>query len=102
MAVWVGGLAATLATRTGAARFGRVALVSFAALGLSGAALSVSHLAAPTDLVSSAYGNVLGAKLLAVGAAALLAGLGARRVEAAAMAGVLAVAGLLISLPPPR
>jgi hypothetical protein len=45
---------------------------------------------------------VLAVKVVAVGAAAAIAGLGARRLEAAAIAGVVALAGLLVSLPPPR
>jgi copper transport protein len=102
MAVWVGGLAAVLVTRAGAARFARVALVAIAALVLSGTAMALAHLRAPSDLAGSAYGAVLAAKVVAVGAAAAIAGLGARRLEAAALAGVLALAGLLVSLPPPR
>jgi len=102
MAVWVGGLAAVLVTGAGARRFGRVALASFAVLAVSGAAMAVAHLNGPGDLAGTPYGSVLGVKVLAVGAAAVIAGLGARRVEAAALAGVLALAGLLVSLPPPR
>lgn len=102
MAVWVGGLAAVLVARTGAARFGRLALASFAVLVGSGAALALAHLRVPADLVGTTYGGVLAVKVAAVGAAAAIAGLGARRLEAAALAGVVALAGLLVSLPPPR
>jgi copper transport protein len=102
MAVWVGGLAGVLATHAGAARFGRVALVALGVLTLSGAALALSHLRGPGDLAGSTYGVVLVVKVVAVGAAAAIAGLGARRPEAVALAGVLALAGLLVSLPPPR
>lgn len=102
MAVWAGGLAAVVATRSGAARFARVALVSFAVLAVSGAALAVAHLGSPADVVSSAYGSVVAAKVVAVGAAATIAALGARRLEVVALAGVLALAALLVSLPPPR
>jgi hypothetical protein len=52
--------------------------------------------------VTTAYGVVLAAKLGAVAAAALIALLGARRVEALALSGVLVLAALLVSLPPPR
>ena len=102
MAVWVGGLAAVLVARAGARRFGRLALGAFALLGLSGAAMALAHLRGPGDLAGTTYGSVLGVKVLAVGGAAAIAGLGARRLEAAALAGVLALAGLLVSLPPPR
>jgi putative copper export protein len=71
-------------------------------LAVSGAAMALAHLRGPGDLLGTAYGSVLAVKVLAVGAAATIAGLGARRLEAAALAGVLALAGLLVSLPPPR
>jgi hypothetical protein len=45
---------------------------------------------------------VLGLKVAAVGAAALIALLGARRLEGLALSGVLVLAALLVSLPPPR
>jgi len=102
MAVWAGGLAAVLVAQAGAARFGRLALGSFAVLVVSGGLLALAHLRAPTDLVGTAYGAVLAVKVVAVAAAAAIAGLGARRLEAAAVAGVVALAGLLVSLPPPR
>jgi copper transport protein len=102
MAVWVGGLVAVLATRQGAAPFRRVALTSFAVLVGSGAAMALAHLRGPADLAGTAYGSVLAVKVVAVGAVAAIAGLGARRLEAAALAGVLALAGLLVSLPPAR
>ncbi len=102
MAVWLGGLAAVLVTRTGAAAFGRLALAAFAVLVLSGVAMALAHLRSPADLAGSAYGGVLAAKVVAVAAAAAIAGLGTRRLEAGALAGVLALAGLLVSLPPPR
>lgn len=102
MAIWVGGLAAVLATRTGAARFGRVAVASFTALALTGAGLALSHLTGPADLVSSTYGGVLAVKVVGVGALVVVAGMGTRRLELGVLAGVLAVAGLLTSLPPPR
>jgi putative copper export protein len=84
------------------AAFGRVALGALAVLVLSGAAIALAHLRSPADLAGSAYGVVLVAKVVAVAAAAAIAGLGTRRLEAAALAGVLALAGLLVSLPPPR
>jgi putative copper export protein len=91
-----------LVAGAGAARFGRLALGSFGVLVVSGAALAVAHLRGPADLFGTTYGAVLAVKLAAVGAAATIAGLGARRLEAAALAGVAALAGSLVSLPPPR
>lgn len=102
MAVWVGGLAATVLVRAGADAFARVALAGFLLLVASGALLAIAHLRGIPDLAGTSYGVVLVVKVVAVGAAALIAWLGARRVEAVALAGVLALAGLLVSLPPPR
>jgi putative copper export protein len=102
MAVWVGGLLAVLVVREGGRRFGAVALGCFLTLAASGALLALAHLRGPGDLVTTAYGVVLAAKLGAVAAAALIALLGARRVEALALSGVLVLAALLVSLPPPR
>jgi copper transport protein len=102
MAVWVGGLLAVLVVREGARRFGTVALGCFLALAASGALLALAHLRGPGDLVTTAYGAVLAVKLAAVAAAALIALLGARRLEALALSGVLVLAALLVSLPPPR
>lgn len=101
MALWIGGLAAALAVREGAA-FTRVAAVSLAVLALSGLAMALAHLRGPADLVSSAYGLVLAAKVLAVTVVVAVGLLGRRRLEGLALAGVLALAGLLVSLPPPR
>jgi copper transport protein len=102
MAIWVGGLVALLVVREGARRFGKVALTCFLALVASGLLLAVAHLREPGDLLGSAYGVVLALKVAAVAAAAVIALLGARRLEALAVSGVLVLAALLVSLPPPR
>jgi copper transport protein len=102
MAVWAGGLIAFLVVREGGHRFGVVALACVATLAVSGALLALAHLRSPSDVTNSAYAAVLGVKVIAVAATALVAWLGVRRVEAAALAGVLALAALLVSLPPPR
>jgi copper transport protein len=102
MAVWVGGLVALLVVREGARRFGRVAVACFLTLVASGALLALAHLRGPGDLATSAYGAVLVLKVAAVAAAALIALLGGRRLEALALSGVLLLAALLVSLPPPR
>ncbi len=114
MAVWVGGLVAVLAVIGGVPdqralveRFGRVAAVSVGLLVVSGGVLALAHLRAPADLLFSAYGLTLACKALAVAAALGLAWKGLRalrsgRPEMLALAGVLALAALLASLPPPR
>jgi copper transport protein len=114
MVVWVGGFIGLLAVigatpdkRALAGRFGRVAAVSVVVLILSGGLLALAHLAAPADLMLTSYGLTLSIKLVAVGAALGLAWTGLRRLrsgrpELLALAGVLALAAVLASLPPPR
>lgn len=116
MAVWVGGLAGLLVSwprfheRIRLGRFARLAGVGVALLAVSGGLLALGHLRSPADLVATAYGRSLGLKSLAFAAALGLAYVGRRgggltrvwRVEAAAMAVILALAGLLVTLPPPR
>jgi copper transport protein len=114
MATWVGGFAALLAALPGSAdrgrlvaRFGRLAVAAVGVLLVSGGILAVAHLRSPADLVFSAYGLTLAIKLAAVAVALAAAWLGLRRLrsgrfEAAALAGVVALASLLASLPPPR
>jgi copper transport protein len=114
MVAWVGGFIALLAV-IGAEpdraalvkRFGRVAAASVAVLVVSGGLLALAHLTAPADLLSTSYGLTLAIKLVAVGAALWLAWTGLRalrsgRPELLTLAGVLALAALLASLPPPR
>ena len=103
-----------LADRRGAVlgASGRLALTSILILVLSGSVLAAEHLGELLDLVGSRYGQVLLAKVSLVALAVLLgrAALRARcsarprwwRREIAALAAVLALAGLLVSLPPPR
>ncbi len=64
--------------------------------------MALAHLRSPVDLATSPYGAVLAAKVVAAAAAVAIGALDARRLEAAALAGVIALAGLLTSLPPPR
>jgi copper transport protein len=116
MATWVGGLAGLVAGwrredgPVALRRFGRLAVVAVGLLVLSGAALALGHLRSPGDLMATAYGTSLGLKGLAF-AGALVFALAGRRgdalprlwgVEAAGMIVILALAGLLLSLPPPR
>jgi putative copper export protein len=88
-------------------RFGRLAAASVGVLIVSGALLALVHLKGPGDLLFSPYGLTLAIKLVAVAATLAAAWLGLRslrsgRAEGFALAGVLALAGLLASLPPPR
>ena len=101
MVIWTGGLAAWLVTRAGGARFLSVAALSLAVLVPSGVALAFAHLNGPGDLVSTGYGVVLAIKVVVVGAALALGALGTRRSEALAVAAVLALAALLMNMPPP-
>jgi copper transport protein len=114
MVVWVGGFIGLLAVIGSAAdkgtllrRFGRVAAVSVVVLILSGGVLALTHFTAPADLMLTSYGLTLSIKLVAVAVALLLAWTGLRRLrsgrpELLALAGVLALAAVLASLPPPR
>lgn len=114
MAAWVGGFAGLLVTLPGVrgrgallARFGRFAGTAVAVLVVSGGLLALVHLRSPADLAFSAYGLTLAIKVLAVAAALAAAWFGLRRLrsgrpEALALAGVVALASLLASLPPPR
>ncbi len=89
----------------------RFAGPSVAVLVLSGTVMAVQHIAGPRDLVATAYGRTLAAKLSALGAGLALAWAAAsapvdrrRRWwtrEAAVLLCLLALAGLLVSLPPP-
>jgi copper transport protein len=122
MGTWLGGLLSLLAIwrvpdvagtrRRLVTRFSRVAVWSLLLLLASGAIMSVQHLSAVGDLLAPGYGQALGAKLALVGVVLALA-LGGLRAEgaqwqrwwgaeAAVLAGVLALAGVLTSLPPPR
>ena len=116
MGAWLGGLAALVTVLAAVpssarmdltARFGRFAAGSVTVLVVSGALLALAHLRSPADLISSTYGTVVLIKVAGVGAALVAAYLGLRagrpwRIEAVALAGVLALAGLLVSLPPLR
>jgi copper transport protein len=99
-ALWVGGLATLVAGRTLAVER-RTALITLGALGLTGLAMALAHLPRAVDLVATQYGLALGAKVVLVLVALLLARADRSRVELAAVVGVLLLAGLLVSLPPP-
>jgi copper transport protein len=121
MSVWVGGLAALLGVwgliepdRRGVAlsRFGQLAAGALAALALSGVVLAWERLAQPGDLLATGYGRTLLVKIAMTGGAMALAWFGLRagqarrlrwwRWELGALLAVLVLAGLLVSLAPPR
>jgi copper transport protein len=100
MGIWGGGLAAfAIAPAVG---FRRVAAWSAGLLVVSGGALALMHFTEPAQLWSTAYGVSLLVKVPLVAVALLLAWRARRRWELAALMAVLAVAAVLVSLPPPR
>jgi copper transport protein len=100
MAIWAGGLAAFVVAPSDG--FGRVAAWSAGLLVLSGGALALLHFGQWRELMTTPYGESLLIKLPLVAVALYLARLGRRRLELAALVVVLAVAAVLVSLPPPR
>lgn len=120
MGAWVGGLLALLALLGAGveeqgrllAGFSRLAAWAVVLLGVSGAGLAAAHLAGPADLLGTPYGRALTAKLCGVAIALGLAWRGRRLArdgrpgalswELALLGAVLTLAGLLVSLPPPR
>lgn len=122
MGAWIGAVVALLSVwwlpavadrrREVAVRVGWVSAAALTVLMASGTVMATQHLAGPMDLLTSAYGRTLDVKLgmlcvvLLLAAAATRASLGERARwwgwEAAALVSVLALAGLLVSLPPPR
>lgn len=103
MAFWVGGLAAFLVARDrGFTPYSRGAL---AVAIVSGLVLALAHVGSPTALVTTGYGRVLLVKVALVAAVLALFSLplwGRVRMGAGAAALILAVAAVLVSLPPPR
>ncbi len=121
MGVWVGGLFALVSLwkikelyglrNTLVARFGQLALAAVGELVLTGTVMAWLHLAHLADLSNSAYGRTLVVKLLAL-LLPLFFSFIARRVrpmlstrfwqlEMLALLGILLLAGILVSLPPP-
>jgi copper transport protein len=100
MGTWVGGLAAFAIAP--ASSFRRVAALSVLLLLISGAALALLHFGQWQELMTTSYGASLMIKVPLVAAALYMAHLGRRRWELGALAAVLAVAAILVSLPPPR
>jgi len=101
-AAWVGLVVLAVATRGAvSARHVRLAVGAAALLVVTGTGLAIGQLSALQDLVETAYGTALFVKLGIVALAFLLGGLGRRRAELVAAAGVLAAAAVLVSLLPP-
>lgn len=122
MGLWVGGLLALLALwnveelreRRGAviARFSGVAVSAVVVLGVTGVVLAWEQVQRLANLVAAPYGRALVAKVLALAGVLLVALVATRArtderrsrwwaLEAAGVAVVLALAGLLASLAPP-
>ncbi len=121
MGVWVGGLCALLVlsplsdvkSQSAAVflRFGRIATIAVLELGLTGVVLAFQQLKAPVNLFVTPYGNVLlvksGVLLLALFLVVLTMRLQNEgrwrwwKVEAVLLMSITALAGLLVSLPPP-
>ncbi|MGI8551746.1 MAG: copper resistance CopC/CopD family protein [Dehalococcoidia bacterium] len=122
MGFWVGGLVSLLAVWSSpdlgerradvVRRFGRFAGISVLCLAVSGTIMAFLHLSGPASLLTNGYGQALllkSAVLLVVLLLALAGRRGGRArrkrwwsLERAALLGLLALAGLLVSLPPPR
>jgi copper transport protein len=122
MGAWLGGLIALLALwrRKEArayrqdllARFGPLAIASVVELILTGVVLAGLHLVSLTDLFATSYGHLLTIKIVALLFPLLFALLGQRRyrfsrerwwlLEGGSLLGILTLAALLVSLPPPR
>jgi copper transport protein len=122
MGVWIGGLIALLTLwrckearvfrQDLLVRFGPLALASVVELVLTGVVLSGLHLARPTDLFTTLYGRLLTIKVVALLLPLLFALLGQRLshfsrerwwlLEGYSLLGILTLAALLVSLPPPR
>ena len=122
MGVWIGGLIGLLVIfwlpgivprrREVVMRVARIAGAAVAALIITGTVMAFQHLTALRDLTGTPYGRTLLAKICALAAGVLLARAAAAAPiegrgrwwtrEAAVLVGLLGVAGLLVSLPPPR
>jgi copper transport protein len=110
MALWIGALAVVLwAWRSGKpkARAAKIAVGAFALVAASGVAMALVHFPQPSDLVTTAYGQVLAGKQVLLLAAAGLALFASKRprgrlAELGALTVLIGLAGLLVSLPPPR
>lgn len=100
MGIWAGGLAAFLLLPD--RRFVPYALGAFAVAAGSGALLALAHVGSLPALVMTDYGRALAIKVSAVAAAGALAVIRRRRIESVVVGVILAVAAVLVSLPPPR
>jgi copper transport protein len=110
MGLWVGGLVALVWTAPtipspgggGDDAGGKYALGAFAVSVASGLLLALAHVGFPSALLTTSYGWALLVKVVVVGLALTLALLRRRRGELGVVAIILAVAAVLVSLPPPR
>jgi len=107
MAVWLGGVAVALTTNGQLA--GRITAFALLAIAVSGAAMAVVHIPQVSTVATTAYGQALAIKQVPVLLAAMLGFLALKRRkpglwmgELGALVLVIGLAGLLVSLVPPR
>jgi copper transport protein len=100
MGLWVGGLIAFLWAPD--PRFGRYAAWTLGIAVVSGLILAFAHTGFGAALLTTDYGRVLLVKVAIVAAALLTIALRRRRLELGLVVGVVAAAGVLAALPPPR
>jgi len=106
MAVWLGGVAVALTTNEHA---GRITAFGLLAIAVSGVAMAVVHIPQMSTVATTAYGQALAIKQVPVLLAAMLGLLSLKRRkpglwmgELGALVVVMGLAGLLVSLVPPR
>jgi len=98
MGLWVGGVAAFLLGPD--RRFVRYAVATFVLAAATGLALALVHTDLGAALLGTDYGRAVVLKVVIVGAALAVAGLGRRRIELALAALVVGAAALVAALPP--
>jgi len=98
MELWVGGVAAFLQAPD--RRFVRYAVATFGLAAATGLGLALVHTDLGAALLGTDYGRAVLLKVVIVGAALAVAGLGRRRVELVLAAAVVAAAALVAALPP--
>jgi copper transport protein len=99
LGLWVGGLVAFLFA--GDRSFARYAALTLGIAAASGLILAFAHTGFAATLVTYDYGRVLLVKVVIVGAALLAVAYRRHRLELAIVSVVVALAALLVALPPP-
>ncbi|HLQ31728.1 MAG TPA: copper resistance protein CopC [Chloroflexota bacterium] len=109
MAVWLGGVVLFAVERERRSGIGKIVGVALAVVAVTGLAMALVHIRQPDDVIATVYGQVLAGKQVLLLAAAVLGWLALRRPkwrpwlgELSALVLLIGLAGLLVSLPPPR